>query len=170
MNEADIVDQLIAEVDAAVPSDVDVRTVGGDPDVDPPEAIIRWSASRLPGANGHRSIGGYITDQSGNKTGIEHHTYWTMEADCTVRHLKEKSAETLLHDIQSAFVPYESSPGGFDPDTREWDVGAGEPRNNPVIEPDWYETGVLLTFEYVKRADETGKDFLTDINYDIGSL
>lgn len=164
MRERDIIPQLIDEIDAATASDVGVRTTGGDQDVDVPEVLVDWNATRMLNENGHNSKGGYATDGIGNKTGIEHHTYWSMEADCIARSYDESERDTVLHEIQSAFIPYEKDAEAFHRDTREWEIGNSGPRSNPVVEPDWYEAGVLLRFEYVKRVEETGKDTIQTID------
>lgn len=167
MKEAAIIQQIRSEIDEATEANVDVRTVGGDQNVGVPEVILEWNHSRIPGGNGHSSFGGYVTDSNGEKIGVEHHTYWTMEVDCVARFYTEADRDAALNTIQSAFIPYENDSSAFNADTREWDVGSTEPRNNPVLEPDWYEAGILLTFEYMKRVEETGKDTLSDIEYDI---
>lgn len=167
MREDELVDQMLDEINNAVPADYDVRTPGGDQDALPPVIVVDWNATRLANANGHNTKGGYTTDGSGNKTGIEHHTYWGMEADCIVRSYSENERDTILNTVQSAFIPYEKNSTAFDSDTREWEIGSSGPRNNPVLEPDWYESGILVQFEYVKRTDETGKDTIQDIEYDI---
>lgn len=166
MNEKDIIHQVIDEIAAAAPSGVEVRTVGGDQDVSPPEIIVDWNATRLSNENGHTSFGGYIRDVNDNVTGVEHHTYWAMEIDCTARYDSEPDRDAAIDTIHSAFTPYEMYARSFDRDTREWEVGSEQPRQNPVIEPDWYEARVLLTFEYVKRADET-RDTIETINKSI---
>lgn len=168
MKEVDAVEQVLNEVDAATSSNVDVRTIGGDQDVSLPEMIIDWNTTRMPGENGHNSLGGYITDAQGNRVGIEHHTYWTIEFDITARFYSEEGRDEALNTVRSAFVPYEKNAKLFDRDTREWEIGASEPRNTPVIEPDWYESGILVSFEYVARADETGKDYIETITNDVG--
>lgn len=164
MNAEDIVAQLVSEIDAATASDVDVRTIGGDDDVTPPDIILDWTVSRIPDANGHTPHGGYIEDGSGNKTGVEHHTYWSFEADCTARSYNEQARDQFLRDIQDAFVVYEGSPAEFDRDTRSWEIGSSGPRENSVIEPDWYEAGILIGFEYMRRTDETGRDHIETVN------
>jgi len=166
MNEGSIVPQLVSEVAAALPSDVDVRTAGGNTDITTPEVVIDWNTRRIPDGNGHNTVGGIITDADGDAIGIEHHTYWEMSADCIARATSEADRDQYLDTIQSAFIPYETTPEAFDPDTRSWDIGASGARENAAIEPDWYEAGVLLSFEYLKRVDETGKDTIetTDTN------
>lgn len=167
MKEHEIIPQLRNEIMAATASDVQVRTVGGDQDVDVPEIIIDWSASRVNDANGHNSFGDYLTDSNGNHIGIEHHTYWEMQADLIARHHSENARDEQLHSVQSAFIPYESNPKAFHEDTRSWEVGSTGPRENAVLEPDWYEAGVLISFEYLKRSDETGKNYIETIDESI---
>jgi hypothetical protein len=40
----------------------------------------------------------------------------------------------------------------FHEDTFEWEVGDAEPRSNPAVEPDWYESGTMIRFKYVGRS------------------
>lgn len=167
MREDAIVVQLKTEIENATASGVDVRTTGGDQDVDPPEVIIDWDSTRLSDENGHNSFGGYLTDASGNKTGIEHHSYWRFEADCRIRSYEELERDQMLDSVQMAFLPYEKSSEDFDSDTAEWEVGNGGPRENPIIENDWYESGVLVGFKYLKRADETGRDYIDTIQKNV---
>lgn len=168
VREDEIIPKLISDIEAEVGSGVDVRTSGHDAvdnDVDPPEVIIDWSASRLPLVNGHNSHGGATTDQNGNKTGHEHHSYWEFRADCLVRYYDEVKRDKVTHDVQMAFLPYETSPEQFHRDTRLWEVGSAESRPMLAVEPDWYQTGVLTTFEYLKRTSEDA-DVLDTVNVD----
>lgn len=163
MNERQIVTQLVTEIEAVVASDVDVRTRGGDQTVDPPEVVISWDPIRLSQENGHNSFGAAITDGSGNNTGIEHHAYFRMDATLTIRTTDEQQRDTMLDDIQMAFLPYETDSESFDRDTTEWEIDTAGPRTNSLIEIDWYESGVLLSFKYVKRTQDTGKDTIEDV-------
>lgn len=164
MNEEEIAAQLVSEIDDATDSDVNVMTIGDDDKVTPPDVVIDWTTTRVSGANGHKSIGGYITDGDGNKTGIEHHTYWSFEADCIARSYSEQARDEYLRSIQDAFIPYEESPAAFHVDTREWEVGTSGLRENSFIEPDWYEAGILVSFQYLRRTDETGRDTLEQVD------
>lgn len=164
MNEEQVVVQLINELDAATAPGVEVRTVGGDNEVEPPDVIFDWTKTRIEDANGHKPIGGYLTDGSGNKTGVEHHTYWAFEGVCTARSYSEQERDQFIREIEDAFIPYEASPKQFNSDTREWEVQNNGPSENSVIEPDWYEAEIVLGFEFVRRTDETGRDHIETID------
>lgn len=156
MKEEDAVAQVLDEIASATSlADGDVRTAGGDQDLDPPEVIVSWQAPRLTGYNGSNNFGAYTTDGQGTKTGREYHIYFRFEADITVRTFDEVEAHTLLRDIQNAFMPYEYSAESFHADTAEWDVGSQSPRDNPIFEPDWYEIGFPLRFTLLRRTTET---------------
>lgn len=155
MNEDEIVSQLLDELQAATDPDVDVRTIGGDTDSSPPEVILDWSSVRLPTENGHNPFGAYKTDESGNQIGVEYHAYFRMDVDCVVRYYDEEQRDITLDDLHITFLPYEYDSGVFHDDTAEWRVGTESPRQNPVLEPDWYEIGFLVQFKYIKRASDT---------------
>lgn len=167
MREDAIVAEMIDEIDAITPIEVGVRTSGGDQNVAPPEVIINWNTDRLTDANGHRAFGGYVFNSNGDRIGVEYHTYWQFTADIQLRHYKEGERDQQMHDIQMHFVPYEDNPNAFNSDTREWEVGATGPRNQPVREPDWYSVGVLVTFEFLKREQTTGQDVIDTIEQDV---
>lgn len=164
MREDDIVAKIIDEVDAITNNDVQVRTGGGDQNVDPPEVILRWDTDRLPDANGHRSFGGYLYDSNENKIGVEYHTYWSFNCDFQLRYYSEAQRDITMDNIQMHFVPYEDNPDRFDPDTRSWEVGVTGPRNNPIREPDWYSVGATVRFEFLKRKQVTGEDTIDSID------
>lgn len=165
MREDEILAQLVTELEGATPSGTDVRTTGGDQDAGPGEVVLDWDTTRLPQANGHSSFAGYVTNNSGDIIGIEHHLYFRMEVDCRVRQDSELDRDTVVHDVHTALAPYERDATAFDPDTREWEIASSGPRETNVIEPDWYEGGVLVRFEYVKRAEQTSglPDTIQDI-------
>lgn len=167
MKEQDVVFQLIDELEAALPSAVAVRTAGGDQDIDTPEAILSWSTTRVPDGNGHSSFGDYITDVNGNHVGIEYHAYWEMEADVLVRTQSESDRDTYIDDVHSQFIPYEHYKASFHKDTRLWDVGPVGPRENAAIEPDWYEGGCTISFEFLKRTEVTGMDAIESVEKNI---
>lgn len=166
MNEDEIVAQLVSEVDAATASDVSVRTSGGDQTAEPDQVIINWDTGRVE-LNGHNSFGGYLTDGNGNNTGIEHHTYFQMEADCQLVFNDELKRDQAIDTIRDAFTPYEYDATKFDEDTAEWAVLMASPRSNDQFEPDWYVGGVVLRFWYVTRTDESGFDHIEDITFTV---
>lgn len=163
MREDQIIAKIRSELNSQTASDVDVRTAGGDQDVDPPEIIIEWTSRRLPNRAGHLPIVGNTTDASGNKTGYEYHLYSEMEINCTIRSYDEVERDKMLDSLQSYFLPFEEDSSKFHKDTGEWEVGGESPRGNPVIEPDWYEIGLMLSFEYVKRVTES-EDTIEAVN------
>lgn len=161
-----IIDKLLTEIESVVASGVDVRLTGHDArdeDADPPEVILDWRASRLPNENGHNSHGGIIKDNNGYNDKQEHHAYFEFEAEATIRYYDEVDKDQVTDSIQMAFVPYESDAEKFDRDTREWEVAGPEPRTMMTIEPDWFESAVMITFEYVKRTT-VDEDTITTVN------
>jgi hypothetical protein len=168
MREDDIVASLIDEVETATPSGINVRTSGGDQNVDPPEVILDWNTDRLSDENGHKAFGGYVYDSNDNKIGVQFHSYWRFEADFQLRYYDEVVRDETMDTIQMHFLPYEDTPDAFNTDTREWEVGATGPRNDPVREPDWYSVGVMVMFEFLKRTDVTsGYDTIDTIQRDV---
>lgn len=167
MREDEIIAQLINEIEAATASDVDVRSEGGDQDVDPPEIILDWNIRRLPQFNGHRNFGAYTTDDSGNKTGIEHHEYFRITVDCKLRYYSELDRDTTLDSLHDTFMPYRYNSGNFDPDTTLWEIGTANPTPNALLEPDWYEVIFRLKFVFVKRVQDTSYDTLETIQRDV---
>lgn len=171
MREDEILAKLIDILDTETANDVSVQTAGLDAvdnDAALPAIIIDWRATRIPDAPGHNSRGGVTTDNNGDKDGHEHHSYWSFEADCLLRYQDEVERDKVAHNIQQAFMPYETSPENFNKDTTEWEIGSSGPRNNSVVEPDWYQSGVLITFDYVKRSTEDA-DVIDTVNttYDV---
>lgn len=163
MEQHAIISQMVDEVSAATPGAVDVRTDGGDQDTDIPEVIIRWSATRLQNENGHNSVGGYIYDNNDNQIGIQHHVYYRMNIEFILRWYDEIERDQTADDIIGALLPYETDADKFNADTTEWELGDVSPRNNAVMEPDWYESSLNVSFKYVKRVDDTEYDTIDDI-------
>lgn len=163
MKEDVIVAALLDEVEAATPADVDVRTDGGDQGVAIPEVIIRWSADRLENENGHNSVGGYVYDANGNQVGIQHHVYYRMSVEFILRWYDEIDRDQTADAIQMSLLPYEKDAENFNSDTTEWEVGSVSPRNNAVMEPDWYESSLNVFFKYVKRVDDTDYDTIDGV-------
>jgi len=164
MREDKIIGQIVDEVRSATPGDVDVRTVGGDQSPRPPEVVVDFSNFRLDGENGHRALAAVIRSDNGNATGREHHMYFRAEVEMLVRYYGEVLRDQIIADIHSAFLPYESDSSGFDTDTTEWNIHGGTRGHNSLVEKDWYEGNVTLSFKYVKRAQETGGDIIETIN------
>lgn len=167
MREDEIIAQIKDELEAATPAQVDVRTDGGDQAPAPPEIIIDWSNFRLEGEHGHTSFAETLRDGSGTAVGREFHMYFRMEADCVIRYFDEVTRDLVIDDVQSAFLPYEADSSNFSEDTAEWEVGGGRRSTNSFVENDWYEGGVLLSFKYVKRAQQLAGDTIEAINVDI---
>lgn len=162
MNRGDVVIGLLDDVRALVPDSISVRTQGGDQDTDPPEIILDYRENRMPYENGNTPFAGAVTDDNGNKVAKEYHTYWSVDADFQLRYYSERQRDAMVDIVQAAFVPYEADASKFDSDTREWQVASSGPRENTIVEPDWYEAGVLVQFEYIKRIEEDA-DTIEDI-------
>lgn len=166
MRETDIIEQIITELESTMASDVQVRTEGGDQDVNPPEVIVEWNARRLSGRNGHNNIGGFTTDANGNRDGIEFHQYFRMTVDTKLRYYDEVTRDVVLDELHDYFQPIVYDADQFDSDTMLWEVGTTNPSPNSLLEPDWYEVGLLIQFTFVKRATQSF-DTLETINKDI---
>lgn len=155
MKEQEIIFNVVADVQAALPAEYPVRTAGGDASASPPVCIIGWDSSRLPYEGGHNPLAGILRDESGTATGRELHRYHEMEIDVELRTYDESERDVLLSDVMDAFLPYEYDPESFHSDTTEWQVGNPTPRTNPVVEPDWFEGGLDIRFKYVSRVEQT---------------
>lgn len=166
MREDEILPKIVSDIEAEVASDVEVYTSGHDAvdaKVDPPEVVIDWQATRLPNAGGHTARQAYTTDANGDKNKYEHHSYWEFRADCLIRYEDEIKRDKIAHNIQMAFLPYEGDATKFNADTREWEIGSTEPRPMLSVEPDWYENGIVVSFEYIKRTTEDA-DIIGTVN------
>lgn len=162
MKEQAIIQQVRGDLQAALPASVGVRTAGGDGAAGPPLCIINWNSVRLPNENGANPYAGPTRDDSGAATGREFHRFHRMELDLTIRAYDEADRDSWLSDVADYFLPYEYDASVFDSDTTEWEVGDPEPRSNPVVEPDWYEAGIVVRFRYVSRVQREG-DTLTSV-------
>lgn len=151
MNEQEIIQKAITELNSALPGYVAVRTGGGDSGAGPPLCILNWDSTRL-NENGQNSLGRIVRDSAGDAIGREFHQYRRMELDVVIRAYDEGDRDTWLSDVAEYFLPYEYDADLFHSDTTEWEVGDAEPRSNPVVEPDWYEGGLVIRFRYVSRA------------------
>lgn len=162
MKEQDIIFRILDEVEAVLPTEVTVRTSGGDASAGPPLCILSWDSTRLPYEGGHRPIGGKTVDETtGDQTGEELHRYHLMELDFTIRVREEGDRDRLLSRVIDAFLPFEAYSDLFHEDTTEWEVGGGSPRSNPVVEPDWYDGGLSIRFKYVSRVQRPGSPLLS---------
>ena len=151
MKEQEIVQQTLAELNTALPASVSARTSGGDAGAGPPLCILDWNAVRLR-ENGAGPLGDLVRDGDGNVTGRELHRYYRMDLDVTVRTYDEGKRDVWLSDVADYFLAYEDNSALFHTDTFEWEVGDAEPRSNPAVEPDWYESGMMIRFKYVSRS------------------
>ena len=161
MKEQTIVQQVLTDLNAALPSSVSARTGGGDSGAGPPLCILNWDSTRLR-ENGANPFGKNIYDSNGNATGRELHRYHRMELDVVIRAYDESDRDVWLSDVADYFLPYEYDASDFHEDTTEWEVGDAEPRSNPAVEPDWYESGVVIRFKYVSRVEQDA-DALTSV-------
>lgn len=154
MKEQDAIAKILDEVANATSLATDsVRTEGGDESVNPPEVIISWFSERLDTYNGANPYAGTATDASGNEDAFLFHLYYQMSVDCLVRAQKEIVKDNNINNIQDQFAEYEYDAARFHADTAEWSVGSSEPRNNPVMEPDWYQSAVPLRFVLVREIE-----------------
>lgn len=167
MKEQEIVQQSLFELAAALPDAVSVRTAGGDGDSSPPACILSWDSSRIS-VNGANPFGGILTDTTGDAIGEELHRYHRMKLDVTMRTYDEGLRDRWLSDVADHFLGFEYRAQDFDSDSFEWEVGDAEPRNNPVVEPDWYEGGLTIRFNYVSRIDRLA-DTLTSVQESVTS-
>lgn len=154
MKKQEVIFALIDTLETALSGGVTVRTRGGDGSAAPPAVILDWSTSRLD-ENGHKPLAGYVRDGNDNVTGLEFHRYYEMTADFTVRADTEAERDSLLEQVGDAFLPYEYDSDPFDPDTTEWTVGDDSPRSVPVVEPDWYEGGIVVYFKFVTETTQS---------------
>lgn len=155
MKEYDILKFLLLDIESGTSGTIPVRTEGGDQGANPPEIVVSWDSTRLPDYNGHTPYVGAQTDDAGNATAKEYHSYFTMNADVLVRHEEEFERDKLLSEIHDQFVPYEDDASMFSDDTSQWQIGIAGPRSNSFVEPDWYEAGIPTSFTYVKRTEVT---------------
>lgn len=167
MKEYDILKYLLLDIENAVTEPVSVRTEGGDQAAAPPEVVVSWDATRLPDYQGHTTYVGPMRDSSGDAIGKEYHSYFIMDADVLVRHEDEFARDTIIDELHTYFVPYEDDAAVFSEDTADWSIGIAGPRDNSFVEPDWYETGVPISFVYMKRAEVTDAGSLPGIISDL---
>lgn len=166
MREDEIIGQIIQELEDATPTDVDVRTDGGDQTASPPEVILSASTTRI-NENGAKALAEVLRDDSGDALGQEFHIYFRMELECIVRYFDEVKRDQVLDDIHDAFLPYEYDATQFNRDTAEWEILGGASRHNSIVEKDWYTGSTMLTFKYVKRTDQSGPQPIDTINTDV---
>jgi len=162
MKEYDILKYLLLDIENATSASVDVRTEGGDQSADPPEVVVSWSSERLDSYAGHRPPTETLRDANGNANGKRHQAYFEMTADILVRHTDEFQRDTILDELHTYFVPCEADPSLFDEDTAQWRIGVSGPRGVAFVEPDWYESGIPLSFVYKKDIDVTDSGRLPD--------
>jgi len=165
VKEKDVVQLFLGELESALPSTVTVRTAGGDETAGPPVCILNWNSRRLR-ENGANPYAGVVRDEYGDATGREFHRYHRMECDVVIRTYDEGQRDEWLSDAADHFLPFEYDASDFNPDTTEWEVGDAEPRSNPVVEPDWYESGVTIRFVYVSRVEQEG-DTIRSVPWDV---
>lgn len=180
MNEEDILAKIISDLDAEFPSGVDIRTQGGDQQVDPPEIIIDWQTLDVEDdsqmektkvfANGGYGEGGFGDGGAGEGTlaGVARHEERRMQLTLLHRYTDELDALEQARTTETYFKQFEDTPTDFDSDTTEWDVGGISPSDTPFVEPDWYSVDLNVEFRYVKHYQDTEDfDILEDINIDI---
>lgn len=168
MKQKDLIIQFRDVVQNATPNDVDVRVRGGDQDAEPPEAIIDWQIEGLSDANGHSPFGGARTDSNGNVVGKELHQYYRIELQTTIRMYDELSKDSVAMGLVSKFADFEYDSDLFDPDTRLWQTPELLPSDNAVFDPDWYESTVTTSCQFVHRTD--GEDVETLERIDVNPV
>ena len=162
MKEYDILKYLLLDIEDATSASVDVRTEGGDQSADPPEIVVSWSPQRLEDYAGHRPPTEILRDSNGNANGKRYQSYFEMSADILVRHTDELERDKIIDELHTHFLPYEADPSIFSRDTAQWQIGVGAPRGLAFVEPDWYESGIPLSFIYKKDVDVTSSGSLPD--------
>jgi hypothetical protein len=165
VKERAIVQQALGDLRTALPQSLTIRTEGGDGGAGPPLCILDWNATRRR-VNGHNPFAGVIYDSQGNAIGRELHRNHEMELDITIRAYDESDRDEWLSDVADHFLAYEYDASAFNDDTTEWEVGDPAPRSNPVVEPDWYESGLVVRFMYVSRVEQSA-DALRSVQKDV---
>lgn len=168
MREQDIIFKVVGLLESEFPG-FNVHTIGREGEVEIPAITIEWSTNRLPQYQGTNPIAGYETDADGSVTGVILQRYHSMELNIEVKSYDESERDNTLSDIQDLFLPYEWDADRFHEDTTEWQVGSIRPRNNPVIEPDWYQAGILVQFHFMDEVVNNDVDALTSIQEDVNN-
>jgi len=153
---------LLLDIENATSAGIDVRTEGGDQNANPPEVVVSWAPQRLEDYAGHRPPTEILRDADGNANGKRYQSYFEMNADILVRHTDEFERDKIIAELHDHFVPYEADPSIFSKDTAQWRIGVGAPRGLAFVEPDWYESGIPLSFVYKKDTDVTDSGSLPD--------
>lgn len=165
MNEQDIIQEVIGVLESNYPG-YNVQTIGGDGEVTLPAITVDWSTSRRTDYQGNSPVAGFNRNSEGEVVEIVLQRYYQMELDITVKSHDEGERDVTLSNIQDTFLPFEWESDRFHADTFEWEVGDIRPRNNPYIEPDWYQAGVIVSFRFVDEVVEE-VDALTSVQEDV---
>lgn len=171
MKEQDIIAKVVTLLTNNFPS-FNVQTVGtdeGDGEVSLPALVVKWDTERRSEYQGHDGIAGYTRDTNGDVTGAKYQRYHRMELDIEVKSKDEGERDVTLSDVQDLFLPFERDSGRFHSDTFEWEVGSVKPRNNPVIEPDWYQAGITVRLRFVHEVVDNDVDVLEAVNETISN-
>lgn len=153
MKEQDIVFKLISILQNSLPSNFDVRTDGGDADASPPICILKWN-TQGNSVGGSNPFAGIIRDQEENAIGRELHRHSTFVAEILLRSYSEADRDNLGANIHDDLLPYMYDSDLFNEDTYQWRVGEFTPKDQSVVERDWYEGVLVARFGYVKRVEQ----------------
>lgn len=168
MRDHKAIEEVIKIIRASTPGSVDVSIRAGDGSPELPAAIIDWSTFRMAGEHGHRPFAGKVYDDSGNLMGKEFHGYFNMEVDVTLRFYDPVARDKAYHDLQMDFLPYEGNSDAFHADATEFTIDGGTVSANTIVERDWHEAVLSVSFKYVKKTqDVTGYDVIEAIDVDV---
>lgn len=167
MKDSDIINQVRGLLVAALPAGTTIRTPDGGPDEkDLPEVIIHWSRDRVDD-HGHDTFSHFTYDVNGKPVAAVHHRYYEMSIRLEITSLDELQVADFGDAIEDAFFPFEGDSAAFDPATYQWYVGDISPRNNPVVEPGWFEATQAISFRFKKALTDTNITTLDTIQHNI---
>lgn len=168
MKDHEAIEEIIKIVRASTPASVDVKIRAGDGSPKVPTAIIDWSTYRMGNEHGHRSFAGKVYDDNDNLLGEEFHGYFNMEVTMTLRFYDPVVRDKVYHDLQMGFLPYEGNSDAFNEDATELTIDGGTVSANSIVERDWHEASLSVSFKYVKRTqDVSGYDVIEEIDVDV---
>lgn len=159
MRDKELVQLAVSEADSALSSNTTVRTDGDGDDVqeDFPLAVLEWDSDRATEDEGHSTFYKYDTDNSGNETGIIRQMKFNMELDFTFKSDIEEVRDDMADNLQRHFLMYEGNTDNLHVDTYKVDVGDIRPRKTHIVEPDWYQNGLIINVRYKKFVTESGE-------------
>lgn len=163
MNDKELVQLVVSEADAATSSNVTVRTDGDGDDVqeDFPLAVIEWDSTRSTEDEGHSTFYEKDTDASGNEVGTIHQMKFNMELNFTFKSDSESTRDEFADTLQRHFLLYEGNTSALHSDTYQVNVGDVRPRKIQLVEPDWYQNGLIINIRYRKFVTAGGEPIET---------